>query len=161
LPLEDYLLPNETIKYQSEFNVQYGDKYYTVLLTDNRLILFARRGFIFKGDDVITEAIRDVQGIKYKETGMIIKTAHLIVESKTIIDLIGNQLAIKTLYQRLLPFLSPDLRQTSPIMYMPQTPYTYQMPTHNVSYGPSKFCPNCGVELIPNSRFCNNCGKAL
>lgn len=164
MPLEDYLMPNENIRYQSEFKVQYGDKFYVVILTDIRLILYARRGLIFKGDDVVTEAIRDVQGIKYKETGMIVKTAHLIVQSKTIIDLTGNQGAIKALYQRLLPFLSPQNQQPIPVMYMPQTPQMYQIPVQQASYTPpssSKFCPNCGIELPPNSKFCNNCGKAM
>ena len=70
MPLEDYLMPNENIRYQSDFDIQYGDKSYTVVLTDTRLILYARKGLIFKSDDVVTEAIRDVQGIKYKESGM-------------------------------------------------------------------------------------------
>jgi hypothetical protein len=164
LPLEDYLMPNENIRYQSEFNVQYGDKFYAVILTDIRLILYARRGLIFKGDDVVTEAIRDVQGITYKETGMIVKTAHLIVQSKTKIDLTGNQGAIKALYQRLLPFLSPQIQQPVSVMYMPQAPPAYQIPVQQVAYSPpptSKFCPNCGIELTPNSKFCNNCGKAM
>ena len=159
LPLEDYLMPNENIKYQSDFNVQYGDKFYNVILTDIRLILYARRGLIFKGDDVVTEAIRDVQGIKYKETGMFVKTSHLVVQSKTTIDLIGNQGSIKALYQRLLPFLSPDVRQPVQTMYMPPPPPSYQIPTQQPSYTSSKFCPGCGIELSANSKFCSNCGN--
>jgi hypothetical protein len=154
-------MPNENIRYQSDFNVQYGDKFYTVILTDIRLILYARRGLIFKGDDVVTEAIRDVQGIKYKETGMFVKSAHLIVQSKTTIDLTGNQASIKALYQRLLPFLSPEFRQPTPTMYMPQAPPVYQIPTQQASNTSSKFCSNCGIETSPNSKFCNNCGKPV
>jgi len=148
-------------KYQSEFNVQYGDKFYTVILTDIRLILYARRGLIFKGDDVITEAIRDVQGIKYKETGIFVKTAHLVVQSKATIDLTGNQASIKTLYQRLLLFLSPELQQPAPTMYVPQAQPVYQIPTQQTAYSTDKFCSNCGIEVVPNSKFCNNCGKPL
>jgi hypothetical protein len=161
LPLEDYLIPNENIRFQSDFNVQYGDKYYTVILTDVRLILYARRGLIFKGDDVITESIREVQGIKYKETGMFVKTAHLIVQGRTVIDLIGNQASIKALYQRLLPFLSPEFRQPQPAMYMPQIPPVYQSPVQQSAHITSKFCANCGIEISPNSKFCNNCGKPV
>jgi hypothetical protein len=57
-------MPNENIRYQSDFDVMYGNKEYTVVLTDIRLILYSRRGLFFKSDDVVTEAIRDIQGIK-------------------------------------------------------------------------------------------------
>ena len=66
MPLEDYLMPNESIRYKSDFDVVYGDKEYTVVLTDIRLILYSRRGLLFKSDDVLTEAIKDIQGIEYK-----------------------------------------------------------------------------------------------
>lgn len=161
MPLEDYLMPNEAIKYQSDFNVQYGDKFYTVILTDSRLIFYARRGLIFKGDDVITEAIREIQGIKYKETGMFVKASHLIIIGKTQMDLTGNQAAIKALYQRLLPFLSPQMQQPIPAQtfYMQGTP-VYQNPApQQAPYASSKFCPNCGIELAANNKFCTNCGK--
>jgi hypothetical protein len=158
MPLEDYLMPNENIRYQSDFDVIYGDKAYTVVLTDIRLILYSRRGLLFKSDDVVTEAIRDIQGIKYKETGMLIKSSYLEILSKSRIVLSGNRAALKTLYQRLLPFLSPELR-------VPQVPYSSvppvypQPPMTQPSYGQPRFCSGCGIELSPNERFCHNCGK--
>ena len=161
MPLEDYLLPNENIRYQSDFEIQYGSKLYTVLLTDIRLVLYSRRGLLFKSDDVVTEAIRDVQGIKYKESGMIFKSAYLEVQSRSKLILRGDPAAIKTLYQRLLPFLSPDMRgmqqayQPMPPVY--SQPYIPQAPPAT-STSP-KFCSNCGIELPPNGRFCHNCGK--
>jgi len=42
MPLDDYLLPNENIRFQSDFDIEYGEKKYEVILTDMRLILFAR-----------------------------------------------------------------------------------------------------------------------
>ena len=159
LPLEDYLMPNENIRYQSDFDVVYGDKQYTVVLTDIRLVLYSRRGLIFKSDDVVTEAIRDIQGIKYKESGMIFKSAYLEILSKSKIVLSGNQAALKTLYQRLLPFLSPELRSTQS-SYAPAPP-TYAPPVSQTTYGSPKFCSGCGIELSPNERFCHNCGKPV
>lgn len=163
MPLEDYLMPNENIRYQSDFDIQYGDKSYTVVLTDIRLILYARKGLIFKSDDVVTEAIRDVQGIKYKESGILFKSAYLEVLSKSKLVLTGNQAAIKTLYQRLLPFLSPEMR-TNPMPYQPMPPayaQPYAPPAPQVTPGSSQFCPNCGIELPPNCHFCHNCGKPI
>jgi len=157
LPLEDYLMPNENIRYQSEFDVQFAGKYYTVVLTDIRLILYARKGLFFKSDDVVTEAIRDIQGIKYKEVGMFVKTAELIISSRSKFVLTGNQASMKALYQRLLPFLSPELRL--PQSSYPSMPPPYSPPTPPTTFGPSRFCPNCGIELSPNMKFCHNCGK--
>ena len=128
MPLEDYLMPNENIRYKSDFDITYGDKAYTVVLTDIRLILYSRRGLLFKSDDVITEAIRDIQGIKYKETGAIFKKSYLQILSKSRLVLSGNPAALKTLYQRLLPFLSPELR-TPQIPYPPMPPMYPQQPT--------------------------------
>ena len=128
MPLEDYLMPNENFRYQSDFDITYGDKAYTVVLTDIRLILYSRRGLLFKSDDVITEAIRDIQGIKYKETGAIFKKSYLQILSKSRLVLSGNPAALKTLYQRLLPFLSPELR-TPQIPYPPMPTMYPQQPT--------------------------------
>lgn len=164
MPLEDYLMPNENIRYQSDFDVSYAGKLYTVVLTDIRLILYARKGLIFKSDDVVTEAIRDVQGIKYKETGMFIKSSFLEISSASKMVLTGNQVSIKTLYQRLLPFLSPELRQPAQqghSMYMPPPPPGYAVTASHTSYASSKFCPGCGIEQPTNSKFCNNCGKPV
>ena len=148
MPLEDYLMPNEAIKYQSDFNVQYGDKFYTVILTDSQLIFYARRGLFFKGDDVVTEAVRDIQGIKYKETGMLVKSSHLLIVGKTQMDLTGNQASIKALYQRLLPFLSPQMQQPMQAQtYYMQGPPVYQTPPppQQVTYSSMKYCANCGI----------------
>ncbi len=160
MPLEDYLMPNENIRYQSDFDVMYGDKAYTVVLTDIRLILYSRRGLLFKSDDVVTEAIRDIQGIKYKETGAIFKSSYLEILSKSRIVLSGNRAALKTLYQRLLPFLSPELRSPQ-APYTPMPPAYPQQPMPQPNYGSPKFCSECGIELSPNERFCHNCGKQL
>jgi len=166
MPLEDYLMPNESIKYQSEANVRYGDKYYSVILTDVRLILYAIRGMFFKSDDVVTELLTNIRGIKYKETGIISKTAHIQVNcieasnanAGSIIDLMGSQYAIKALYQRLLPFLALESKQTMSSTYMSHS-NQYHVETSQDAGAQSKFCSGCGVELSQKSRFCDNCGK--
>ena len=109
-PLDDYLLPNENIRFQSDFDIEYGEKKYEVILTDMRLILFARRGLVFKNDDVISDAISEIQGIKYKEQGRLFKKAFIEVQGRSKIILEGKKDSILRLYQRLLPFLSPELR---------------------------------------------------
>jgi hypothetical protein len=127
-------MPKEHIKYQSESNVKHDGKEYLVILTNNRLILYAVRGLIVKKDNVITELLTDIRGITYKETGVLSKTGHILVncietnkdkkknknKSESIIDLTGDQHIIKELYQKLLPVLSIEpnkIIQEIEIMY--------------------------------------------
>ena len=159
MPLEDYLLPNENIMYQSEFKVKYGGNSYKLLLTDIRLVLYARRGVMFKRDSVVTEAIRNVEGIKFKSTGLVRKKAYLEVTSKSKIFLTGKPEAMKTLYQRLLPFLEPEMRQCPAANSSAQPTIVPSSSIGQVAAKPPTFCPNCGIELSPNMKFCYNCGK--
>jgi hypothetical protein len=151
LPLEDYLLPNENIQYQSNFDVLFRGKPYTVVLTDVRLVLYARRGLLVKSDDVVTEAIRDIQGIRYRETGMLVKKAQIELSGKSKLMLGGDIESLKALHQRLLPFLSPELRQTPQPNY-PTPPQAHSVPRN---------CPSCGIEVAQVEKFCHNCGKQL
>ncbi len=156
MPLEDYLLPNENIQYQSDFNILFGGKTYSVILTSVRLVLYARRGLLIKSDDVISEAIGDIQGIRYRETGMLVKKAEIQISGKSKLFLGGNRDSLKTLYQRLLPFLSPEVRQSqsTPI---PQS----DIPTLSQVRSVPRNCPYCGIEVAQVEKFCHNCGKKL
>ena len=151
-------MPNERILFQSDFNILYSGKQYTVLLTNVRLVLFASRGLLFKSDDVVTEAIRNIQGIKYREKGIFFKTSYIEVISNSKIVLTGNKASMKTLYQRLLPFLSPELRVNRSYQAPPPA---YPPPAPSIDSSSSNYCPSCGIELFPNEKFCHNCGKQL
>ncbi|MFA4645975.1 PH domain-containing protein [Pyrococcus kukulkanii] len=105
MALEDYLLPGEEIKFQSKTQVTYGDKLYTLVVTNKRIILYARRGLVFKSDDVVTFKLDELQGIKYRETGIISKKGVIEIQGKTKATLEGPAKEMKTLYQQLLQFL--------------------------------------------------------
>jgi hypothetical protein len=105
VPLDDYLMPGEEIKFQSTRRVRYGDKGYHVILTDRRILLYASRGAVFKNDDVVTQKLDELQGIKYAERGIIDKTGTIRLEGKTRMDLSGPAGEIKTLYQQMMQFL--------------------------------------------------------
>ncbi len=137
----------------------YAGKPYMVILTDTRLVLYSRRGFIFQSDDVVTEAIHEIQGITYKERGLFVKTSSLEVLGHSKIVLEGKQAAIKALYQRLLPFLSPELR---PPLNSQDAPSAAEFPPPSSPAPlPIRHCPDCGIELFPEERFCHNCGHPL
>jgi len=105
MPLEDFLIPGEEIKFQSTQEIQYGDKKYRVIVTNKRIMLYARRGLLFKGDDVVTVKLDELQGIKYKEKGIIGKTGIIEIHGKTLMQLVGPANEVKTLYQQILQFV--------------------------------------------------------
>ena len=105
MPLEDYLLPGEEIRFHSGKTVRYGKNPYELLVTNKRLLLYARRGLLFKSDDVVSVKLDELQGIKYKERGIISKIGILEVHGKTLFQLEGNPSEIKTLYQQILQFI--------------------------------------------------------
>lgn len=96
--------PKENIKFQSESEVEYAGKGYQVIVTDSRLILYARRGMIFKKDDVVTEKLSDIQ-VKYSEKGMFRKEGIIEIQGKTKYQLTGSPSGMKALYKSIIQFL--------------------------------------------------------
>jgi len=106
LPLEDYLMPSEQVKFQSNSHVHYGGKTYQVVLTDRRIVLYARRGALMKSDDVVTQNLEGLQAVKYREEGLIDKKGIIKVQSlKTEMDLSGPAKEMKAMYQQMMQFM--------------------------------------------------------
>ena len=106
MTLRDYLMPGEEIRFRSSRDVHYGGKRYEVLLSDRRILLFARRGALFKSDDVVSQKLMDLQGVKYSEKGVFDKKGTIHFQSmKTEMDLSGPAEEIKTLYQQIMQFM--------------------------------------------------------
>jgi len=106
LPLNDYLMPGEEVRFHSKRNVRYGAKSWSVVLSDRRILLYAQRGTLFKSDDVVTHRLDDLQGVKYAEHGIFDRRGEIRVQSfKTEIDLSGPAEEMKALYQQIMQFL--------------------------------------------------------
>jgi len=106
MPLEDFLMPTEEIRFHSSFGVHYGKKVYHAILTDRRILLYAKRGTIIKSDDVIAQKLSDLQGIKYQEQGLIGRRGTIkILGAKTEMDLWGSATEVKALYQQMMQFM--------------------------------------------------------
>jgi hypothetical protein len=61
---------------------------------------------LFKNDDVVTQKLDDLQGVKYSEQGIIGKKGIIRVQGfKTEMDLTGPAEEIKTLYQQMMQFM--------------------------------------------------------
>ncbi|MEO9295412.1 MAG: hypothetical protein ABI347_07415 [Nitrososphaera sp.] len=101
MPLSDFLLPSENVKFASEQDVEYGEKKYNVYVTDKRLILYARRGLVMRSDDIVSERLESIHGVKYRETGFPFKTATISVWGTSTIDMKGPASRIKPLFHSL------------------------------------------------------------
>jgi hypothetical protein len=104
--MEDFLMPGEQVKFHSSRKVRYGNKQYQVILSDRRILLYAQRGALFKSDDIVTQKLDELQGVKYSEQGIIDKRGTIRVQTfKTEMDLSGPAGDIKALYQQMMQFM--------------------------------------------------------
>ncbi|MGC8613194.1 MAG: hypothetical protein ACP5RJ_08795 [Conexivisphaera sp.] len=102
MPLEDYLIPGENILVRN-IMVSFGDSTYELIVTDKRLLLYARRGLISKKDDIISIKMSDIQNIMYREEGLISKKGILLVDMlNRRISLYGSANNMKAAYQNLM-----------------------------------------------------------
>jgi hypothetical protein len=106
MPLEDFLMPGEQVKFQSSANVHHGNKAYQVIITDRRIVLYAKRGMLIKSDDVVTQKFTELQGVKYQESGLIGKKGTIRIQTLTTnMDLWGSAAEVKALYQQMMQFM--------------------------------------------------------
>ena len=127
MTLEEYLLPDEKLIYQTSKPIWYAEdvpvvitsspgishskpvagKLYTAYLTNKRLILYSQRGLLRKKDDILFWKFEEMQGIKYLEKGVFSKKAEINIEVRGQIRLILKNIdkemaeEIKTLYKLL------------------------------------------------------------
>jgi hypothetical protein len=105
LTVDDYLTPGEELRFSSTAKVRYGSKHYQVYVTNKRLIMYARRGTFLKGDDVVSLPLDEMHGIKYKESGLLMREGILEFQGKTLVQLSGPPKDTKALYQQIIQFL--------------------------------------------------------
>jgi hypothetical protein len=108
MPLQDYLLPLENVKFSSKSTIHYGGKRYNVLVTDKRLILFAQRGHILRSDDVVSERLDRIQGLEYAEKGMLFRIAKILIQGTSKMEVQGSPSEMKSLFQNLQSILNVE-----------------------------------------------------
>jgi len=107
MPLEDFLMPGESIRYRSPEMVEYQGDTYEFCITDRRLIWYKRAGLIFKSDRVIAENIGDVEGIKFIEKGVLSKKGIIqITTARKKLEFSGPKNAMMAIYQELQTYMS-------------------------------------------------------
>src|SRR5690348_11931077 len=100
--LDDFLLPAENMRFSSDQEIaEYGDKKYRVFVTDKRLILYARRGTLIKSDDIVSERLEVLHGLKYLERGTLFRSASISIQGNVKLEISGSPSKIKPLYYSL------------------------------------------------------------
>jgi hypothetical protein len=105
LALQDYLLPLENVKFYSKSTVSYGGKKYNVLVTDKRLLFFAQRGYLLRSDDIVSERLDRLQGLEYSEKGLLYKTARILIQGSSKMEIKGSPTELKPLFQNIQAIL--------------------------------------------------------
>ena len=106
MPLEDFLMPGENVRYSSPDRVEYQGGRYQFLITDRRLLWYVQEGLIFKKDRVISENIGDIVDISYREKGILSKKSFIkITTTRKKLEFSGSKNSILTIYQELQTFI--------------------------------------------------------
>lgn len=81
--LEDFLLPDETVSYESPSKIRYlGDKFY-FYITNQRILAFRSKGKVFKKDKIIAERLEGILSLNYYERGFVRKKGCLSVQTES------------------------------------------------------------------------------
>ena len=107
--LEDFLFPGEIITFQSG-NVKTLNDRFEFYITDQRILLYRRRGVVFKKDRIIAERIEDIRTLHYDEKGIAKKKGILRIEtmSKKMEPIEGKRSDIKAIWQELQKYIKKE-----------------------------------------------------
>ena len=107
--LKDFLFPGETVIFQSGKGETLND-HFNFYITDQRILLYRRRGVVFKKDRVIAERIEDIRALHYDEKGIMKKKGILCIEtiSKKMEPIEGKVSDIRAIWQELQKYIKKE-----------------------------------------------------
>lgn len=108
--LEDFLLPGEVIIFQSPRKVRAYNVSFDFLITDQRILLYRRRGILLRKDTIIAERIEDIRTLNYDEKGIVKKKGVLRIEtmSMKLEPIEGKVPDIKAIWQELHKYIKKE-----------------------------------------------------
>lgn len=99
MPLRDFLVPEEQIKFICKQDINYADKKYNLIITNKRILLYKKRGILNNAEDIICEKIERLEGLEYKEKGGIFNLAKITIKGGIKIDIKGPSKEVKNMFQ--------------------------------------------------------------
>jgi len=109
LVLKDFLFPGETVIFQSG-KVETLNDHFNFYITDQRILLYRRRGVVLKKDRIIAERIEDLRTLHYDEKGIVKKKGVLLIEtlSKKMEPIEGKVSDIRAIWQELQKYIKKE-----------------------------------------------------
>ena len=109
--LSEFLYPGEGIIFQSNKIESLNDNFF-FFITDQRILLYRRRGVLFKKDRIIAERLEDVRSMQYGEMGVVRRKGILRIEtySKKMDPIVGKVADIKAIWQEMQKYIKKDLK---------------------------------------------------
>ena len=109
LVLSDFLYPGEIIIFQSNKIESLNDNF-ILYITDQRILLYRRRGVLFKKDRIIAERIEDIRSMQYGERGILRRKGRLYIETytKKMDPIVGKVADIKAIWQEMQKYIRKD-----------------------------------------------------
>ncbi|MEM5831183.1 MAG: hypothetical protein QXO40_03195 [Candidatus Aenigmatarchaeota archaeon] len=108
--LQDFLAPDENIRYRSPGTVEFAGDEYEFYITDRRFVWYKREGLIFKKDKIIMHPLDQVKEIRYREAGILRKKA--IIEiwfSDKKHEFSGSLSTMRAIYSEMQVYMKPIL----------------------------------------------------
>ena len=107
--LTDFLFPGETIVFQSNKITSLNDDFF-FFITDQRILLYRRRGVLLKKDRIISERIENISSMRYGERGIVRKRGVLNIETytKKMDPIVGKVADVKAIWQEMHKYIRKD-----------------------------------------------------
>ncbi len=100
MPLRDYLVPEEQIKFICKRDIEYANKKYFLVITNKRLLLYKERGILNKSEDIVCEKLERLGGLEYKEKrGLLCNLAKISITGGMKINIKGPSEEVKSMFQ--------------------------------------------------------------
>jgi hypothetical protein len=106
MTVQDILLPLENILFRTRTKLLCPQGKFQVLITEQRLVLYAEKGKILKSCDVICERLDTLVGVEYSEKGIIFKIAKMTLQGGNKVELRGPVQEVKPLFNFIQSTLS-------------------------------------------------------
>ena len=101
MPLNDFLVPDEKIKFIYKQNIEYSNSKYKLCITDKRILLYKKSGLLNKCEDIICEKIERLEGLEYKEKRGLFNLAKITIKGGIKLDIKGQSTEVKQIFQML------------------------------------------------------------
>jgi len=176
MPLEDFIFPGETVRYQCQKEIMYAKNPYVLYITDRRVLGHKRKGLIFKKDQVFSAALEEIRNLTYHEEGIIRKRGILILQTVgQTLPFEGDAEEVKVVFREMQQFLGQSPRRGAQAMLAastypgynrppPPPPENHTSPTmERVVYKEivKIKCPYCQSLMLEDANHCTECGAPL